>query len=211
MKSGAHNETTERRPYRPLARAASSEATHRRIVKTFLGFARQRWLDEITLEEIAMASNVTVQTVIRHYSGKDGLIEAVAELFAEEIPARRAGDSRSLDRSITSLISDYEVTGDVVIRFLAQEDRYPVLGRILAKGRRHHRDWVEGLFARQLSSKTPARERQLSALIAATDVYTWKLLRRDLGHTPETAAAVIHDLVQCLIRETTESRRAHAI
>jgi hypothetical protein len=49
-------------------------------------------------------------------------------------------------------------------------------------GRTYHRGWVERTFAPQLAGlRGPARKRRIAALVAATDVYTWKLLRLDLG------------------------------
>ncbi len=41
-----------------------------------------------------------------------------------------------------------------------------------------HRDWVETIFALRSS---PGGEDLVDLLVVATDVYTWKLLRRDRG------------------------------
>jgi hypothetical protein len=41
-----------------------------------------------------------------------------------------------------------------------------------------HRDWVASTFA----SVVAGREDLLDLLVVATDVYTWKLLRRDRGY-----------------------------
>lgn len=195
---------TKSRPYRQTARAEAAAATHRRIIEAFLGFARDRWLDEITLDEVAKAAGVTMQTVIRRFGGKDGLIDAAHALFSQEIPERRAVPPGALDQALKALIADYELTGDVVVRYLAQEDRYPALRDILTYGRAQHRGWVEGVFAPRLSClEDSVRERRLNALIAATDVYTWKLLRRDLGQSQPTVLAVMQELVRGLIKEPT--------
>ena len=191
---------TGSRPYRQAARAEATAATRRRIIEAFLGFARDQWLDEITLDEVAKAAGVTMQTVIRHYGGKDGLISAADALFSQQIPERRAVPPGAVDQALSALVADYELTGDVVIRFLAQEDRYPALHRALAYGRANHRSWVENILAPALASlQNSIRERRLNALIAATDVYTWKLLRRDLGHAQPAVVAVMRDLVRGLI------------
>lgn len=193
------------RPYRQAARAEAMEATRRRIVAAFLGFARDCWLHEITLDAVAKEAGVTVQTVIRHYGGKDGLIEAAHQLFIKEIPERRAVPPGAVDQALAALVADYELTGDVVIRYLAQEDRYPALQRAMAYGRANHREWVEAVLAPWLSSlEKPAHAIRLKALIAATDVYTWKLLRRDLGQTPSEVVAVMRELVRGLIDEPTD-------
>ena len=48
--------TTTPRAYRQTARAEAAAATHRRIIGAFIGFMQERWLDEITLEEVARAA-----------------------------------------------------------------------------------------------------------------------------------------------------------
>jgi hypothetical protein len=46
--------------------------------------------------------------------------------------------------------------------------------------RRIHRDWVEEVFAPQLADLAD-REELVDLLVIATDVLTWKILRRDSG------------------------------
>ena len=60
--------------------------------------------------------------------------------------------------------------------------RHAALREHLALGRRLHRDWIARVFATDLEP-LGAKDRQaaLDALVVATDVYTWKLLRRDMG------------------------------
>ena len=64
------------------------------------------------------------------------------------------------------------------------------------EGRKRHREWVEAAFAEQVARHS-SRERDavLMAVLAATDVYVWKLLRRDLGLGRKQAQAVIERLV----------------
>ena len=193
------------RPYRQKARAEATQATRRRILEAFLHFAQSRWLDEITLDAVAKEAGVTVQTVIRHYGGKDGIIEAAHQLFIEEIPERRAVPPGAIDEALAALVADYELTGDVVIRYLAQEDRSPALRRALAYGRGSHRQWVTEILGPGLRSlKAPVRETRIEGLVAATDVYVWKLLRRDLGHAPSAVVALMREIVLGLLKEPGE-------
>jgi hypothetical protein len=46
-------------------------------------------------------------------------------------------------------------------------------------GRQAHRDWIEGVFGARLPAEARERARLVDALVVATDVYSWKLLRRD--------------------------------
>ncbi|MDF1587525.1 TetR/AcrR family transcriptional regulator [Marinimicrococcus flavescens] len=192
----------EPRRYRQGARAEAAAATGRRIVETFIALMRERWLEDITLDEAARAAGVTVQTVIRRFGGKSGLIDAASGHLEREISARRTAAPGALDEAISALVADYEVTGDVVIRLLAQEERHPELALLLAVGRRCHREWTASLFSPWLE-KPPReeRERRLAGLIAAMDVYTWKLLRRDLGLPPAETGRVMRQMAAGLIGE----------
>jgi len=85
-----------------------------------------------------------------------------------------------------ALIAHYEAVGDMVVRFLAQEERHSALRPLLAQGRREHRAWVAERFGSTQSSLSELeRERQITRLIVATDIYTWKLLRRDFGKSQD--------------------------
>lgn len=192
MKSGIASQT---RSYRQGARAQAAAETHRRIVRAFLGHMQQRWFDEIRLEDVARDAEVTVQTVIRRFGNKEGLIEAATYQLSDEIQARRLHNPSEPRAALKSLVDDYELTGDLAIRILAQEPRHPALSKLLNFGRARHRAWVCEVFAPLIGKLPPPdRDRRVSALVAVTDVYTWKLLRRDLGHSPAETVEIMHDL-----------------
>ncbi|MEO3471172.1 TetR/AcrR family transcriptional regulator [Roseomonas sp. CAU 1739] len=191
------------RPYRQVARAAATEDTRRRIVAAFAAAIEQCWLDEITLDEIAAAAGTTRQTVIRLFGGKDGLLDAVAQRIAEEVELRRAVPPDAAPEAIAhALVEDYEATGDTVLRMLAQEGRHPALGRFLARGRSGHRAWVEQVFTAFLAAR-PAMARRLliDQFVIVTDVYAWKLLRRDAGRSRTEAEAAIAAMIAALTAE----------
>jgi hypothetical protein len=94
------------------------------------------------------------------------------------------------------LAADYEATGDLVWRVLAQEARYPVLHSICDGGRRSHRAWVRDVFRLWLDGVDPkAAAQRLDALVAATDLYLWKLMRRDLGRSVRAYKSMVITLV----------------
>jgi hypothetical protein len=100
------------------------------------------------------------------------------------------------------LITDYEAVGDMIVRFLAQEERHPALRPLLAKGRREHRAWVAERFgSTQNGLNAREREQQITRLIVATDIYTWKLLRRDFG---KSQREVVRLMVGMINKETGE-------
>jgi AcrR family transcriptional regulator len=189
-----------RRAYRQTVRALATEQTGARILDAFERRLREGWYDPVTLDEVARDAAVTVQTVIRRFGGKDGLLEAAWRRLEEEIRERRrapAGDVRSAVRAI---VQDYEHVGDLVIRALAQEERHPAFKAANDIGRAHHRGWIEEAFAAWLTGlPREARQRRVDALVAATDLYLWKLVRRHMGRSARHVEAVMLDLVNGVI------------
>jgi hypothetical protein len=80
--------------------------------------------------------------------------------------------------------------------------RHPALRPLLAQGRHEHRAWVAERFGSTQSGLSALeRERQITRLIVATDIYTWKLLRRDFGRSQDE---VLHLMVGIINKETGE-------
>lgn len=201
MKTDAPD-TDTRRPYRQTARAAAAEATAQRIVAAFRARLERQWFDEIRLEDVAQEAGVTVQTVIRRFGGKEGLLETAAESIGEEVHTARAvppPDPASVARAV---IVDYERTGDVVMRVLAQEDRLPPLRHFADMGRGEHRAWVAKVFADALDGLAPdAAQRRLNALVVATDLYIWKLIRRDMQRPVSELQALMARLISAALAD----------
>lgn len=187
------------RRYSQRARAKSTQATARRIVDAFLARLMKQWYDEITLDRVAADADVTVQTVVRHFGGKEGVLASAVKTLATQINARRAAPPGDIGRLVDNLIADYELTGDTVIRLLALEPRHAPLKEVLDFGRSEHRHWVSSAFAEPLGHlPAGARKRAVDALVIATDVYTWKILRRDLARSVAATAKTM----KCLIHAT---------
>src|SRR5512135_740387 len=176
--------TARPRRYTQRARAQAAGATAQRIVDAFLARLMTHWFDEITLDRVAADAGVTVQTVVRRFGGKEGLLADAVKTLASQINARRASPAGDIDRLVANVIDDYEQTGDAVIRLLALEPRHPALGAFIEFGRAEHRKWVSEVFAELLDALAAgARKRALDALVVTTDVYVWKLLRRDMARS----------------------------
>ena len=73
----------QKRPYRMRARAEAAAETGRRILEAVIELHRERFWDQVSLEDIAERAGVTVQTVIRRFGNKERLIDAAAEHHAE--------------------------------------------------------------------------------------------------------------------------------
>jgi AcrR family transcriptional regulator len=191
-----------KRPYHQTARAAAAAANAQRILDAFRARLERQWFDEIRLEDVAQEAGVTVQTVIRRFGGKDGLLDATASLIGQEVMATRAtpdGDAASIVRA---LIEDYEVTGDLILRLLGQEDRFPPLHRLTDLGRSGHRKWVAEVFDSSLAGLPPSTaQRRLDALVVATDLYVWKLIRRDMRRPLSELQALMERLIQSALTD----------
>jgi AcrR family transcriptional regulator len=179
------------RAYSMGLRAAAAEATRERILDAAGEAFLEHWYDDVTIASVAERAGVSGQTVINHFQSKDNLFTAVHERLGEGIVARRyspePGDVAAL---VDALVDDYETTGDAVVRFLALEEKVPSLTPVLEIGRSGHREWVETMF--QAPGLTPE-------LVVATDVYTWKLLRRDQGLSRDETVASILKIVEALL------------
>ena len=172
--------SSERRSYRMVARADAAIATADRILDAAVAAFWERPSDQISLEEVARRAGVTVQTVIRRFGGRDGLLAAAGEREARKIEAQRnqapVGD---VSGAVRVLVEHYEAFGDRVVRMLAEEAHNPRLREVVDRGRQVHHDWCERVFQPVLLQLGRAeRERRLAQLVAVCDVHTWALLRR---------------------------------
>lgn len=188
------------RPYRQSARAEAAAQTGRDIMAAAVALWYERAIDEITLADIAKRAGVTVQTVIRRFGSKDGLIEAIIETKASGVEeTRESAPQGNIPAALAVLLGHYESEGDPTIRTLALEDRLPAARRIAESGRRHHRQWCARVFAHVLPDPADGTYHTcLDAFVAATDLYLWKLLRRDLGRSAEQTRQTIETLVGAL-------------
>ena len=87
------------RSYHMTARAEAAEQTERNILAAAVALWREHSPEQITLAMIAERSGVTVQTVIRRFGSKEGVIAACIERDAAGLHAERqkmpAGDVAS--------------------------------------------------------------------------------------------------------------------
>jgi AcrR family transcriptional regulator len=191
-----------KRPYRQLARAAAAQDMENAIISAFRDLLSERFYDEITLDDVAATAGTTRQTVIRRFGNKSGVLTAFTQRVGEEIEARRASaTSGSVQEAARVLVSDYEATGDFVVRLLALEGRIADIEPTLETGRAGHRKWVEATFGPRLAGmdRSECRDR-ISQILVVTDVWTWFLLRKTQKKSvPETTrliASMIHRLLQ---------------
>ncbi|WP_164478588.1 TetR/AcrR family transcriptional regulator [Mycolicibacterium stellerae] len=161
---------------RQQAKAATRDAIVTAAIDTFM--AERSFA--ITLPAVAQRADVTVKTVLRHFGSRDALVEAAWSRAYDEVMAERVPPRGDPEAALKVLIAHYERRGSVVLAMLTDESD-PRAARMNNAGRLAHRQWVDEVFADRLPEQTAARLRLIDVLVVATDVYAWKLMRRDRG------------------------------
>ncbi|QEO15494.1 TetR/AcrR family transcriptional regulator [Agromyces intestinalis] len=188
------------REYDMTTRAASSGRTRERILRAAAERFAGAHYDDVTLAGVADAAGVTVQTVFNHFGSKEGLLTASIAHFAGEVADLRGNVAPGdVDGAVDALMRNYEVLGDGNWRAIADADRQAALRPLLEGARAQHRAWLEQVFGPHLPGGGTARAGVVDALYAATDVGSWKLLRRDLGRSESETRAVLHRLVTAVL------------
>lgn len=187
-----------KRAYRMTARADAAAATRERLLEAaWRRFANCPY-EQVRLSEIAAEAKVSVQTLHGHFGSKEQLFTAVAERWGREEIARRdeapVGEVRG---AVAVLFERYEANGSIVLRMLSEEDRIPAVRRITDAGRAYHRDWAARTFQPLLRGlRGQARERRLAAMVVATDLLVWKLLRHDMQLERASAERIVSEMLE---------------
>jgi len=178
-------------------RAQASEETGQRILATAQQLFGELLYDQVSLQAVADRAGVTVQTVLRRFTSKEQLFAAVTQWTSQQIRlARDQAPVGEVTGAVRNLIDTYERWGDHVLHRLTQEQRTPAIREVTEAGRRYHQAWVEHVFGPLLADgPAPERHQQLAQLVAVTDLYVWKVLRRDLRRSREETERAIRDLV----------------
>jgi AcrR family transcriptional regulator len=189
------------RSYKQVARARGQQRTRDALLDSAVDeFYKGRW-QKTSLEALSKKAGVTKQTLLRHFGSKDGLIEAAIRHTSEIVRKERAhapiGD---VPGAVRNLIDHYERYGDLVMRVLAEEHRFPLVRKMTDRGREVHCEWVARTFEPQLAKNLSdeARERRMAQLVAVCDVYVWKLLRRDMKLDVPQAEIALIELIEGL-------------
>lgn len=169
-----------KRSYVQTARARSAQQNGERILAAAYARFISAYYDEVTLDQIAADAGVTVQTVIRRFGSKEGIIRALAELIIRRVVAQRGeapvGDLRE---AVVNLVEHYEREGDMALHLLRQEGRVMAYAEVTDHGKRFHSDWCARVFAPWFDGLEGVdRRRRLAQVVAICDVYNWYLLRR---------------------------------
>lgn len=198
---GSAKDPTPKRQYRMQARARSTEATREAILDAATVTFEELLFDEITLAAIAERAGVSVQTVLRHFESKENLFVASyirsAETMGEDRGPLPVGEVKEI---VDDLVDHYERFGNRILWMLSQETREPILKNLADLGRIYHLQWCRQAFAPSLGKLRGAkRERRLAQFVTCTDIYVWKLLRRDRELSLEETKLAMRELIEPLM------------
>jgi AcrR family transcriptional regulator len=192
-----------KRTYQMTTRADLVSKNEQNIMKATVKLWKELSINDITLELIAKHSGVTVRTILRKWGSKEGLFEACIDNDASNIRKERAlAPQGDVSAALKILLDNYEENGDAAIRTLAVEEELSIAKKILTTGRTQHRHWCAHVFAPYLpDTSVPNYEVRLLAFITATEIYLWKLLRRDLHKSYDETFTIFQHLVDGLVQK----------
>ena len=86
------------------------------------------------------------------------------------------------------------------LRSPSQEPRAETIAEGVPSARSFHQVWVDRVLSPLLFQLPPAQQkRKLAQLTAVTDIYMWKVLRRDLGLSRREVEASLRDLIDKIV------------
>ncbi len=164
--------------------------------------------DELTLALVAERAGVTVPTVLRHVGSKDGLLVEGARHWVPDEEERRDATPGDIPAIARVLAARYEVTGTIMLRYVAVAERVPTIAELIEQARQAHREWLEEVFADHLPTAPLAlRRRRVAQLFAATEVYSWMSWRTSLGMSARQAELALAEALDALVTSWRQTPR----
>ena len=168
------------RSYTMGARQTAKDATRDAIINAAIDTFMAERSFAITLPAVAERADVTVKTVLRHFGGRDALIEAAWSRAYEDVVAERTPPSpnpkpRWVCSSTTTSAAATWCSPSSPRRTTTpapEDEQHGTAGTSRVGG---------GGLRLSLPEEPAARSRLIDVLVVATDVYCWKLLRLDRG------------------------------
>lgn len=197
------------RPYSMTRRAELAAQTRRRLLEASVDLHSERLITDISLEDVAVRAGVSVQTLLRHFGSRAALVDESIAFARDAVVEERRATPGDVTGALRVLVDHYETRGDTVLLMLAQESAEPFVRRVTDQGRAVHRAWVQEVFAPYLA-EAPDAGALLDLLVVATDVFTWKLLRRDRRLTRQVTESRMRLLVEAVLGSRTTTREGPA-
>jgi AcrR family transcriptional regulator len=196
-----------KRAYVQRARAEATEVTRGKILAAARDLLFASAYQDVTVQAVADRAAVSLNTVLRHFGSKEGLLRQGMEQWSEQESRLRSVRPGDVAGVVRVLADRYEETGDVVARYAGLAEEVPVLREVFHRARMGHHAWLADVFAPYLPKRhTPTRARRLAALFAATELASWRAWRIDFGFSKAAAERVLHESLDALVVAWATSR-----
>lgn len=189
---------SQKRTYRMSARAEAAAATRERLLAAAWEQFATHPYEEVHLAVLAAEAGVSSQTLHNIFGSKEQLLTAAYVWWGVRVMAGRdAAPVGQVGEAIENLFDHYEPHGRAILRMIAQEERFPAIRQMTDAGRIYHREWVGRTFGPLLAGlRGKQRERRLAAIVLATDLLAWRLLRLDMQIDRVEAERIVVEMVQ---------------
>src|SRR5262250_2403679 len=112
-------------------RARAAEQTLERIYDAAFALFRSRPFVEVTLQAVADAAGVTLQTVLRRCRSKEQLFtDAAARQMELIFRGREVPSTGSIEVIVCTIVASYEEMGDLNWRSVSQEGEFPLIKKL---------------------------------------------------------------------------------
>jgi AcrR family transcriptional regulator len=191
-----------KRRYAMTARAEQAAATGDRVLDAMLRAYAITPYDLLRLDDVAADAGVTVQTVLRRFGSKAGLLVALVVRESGRIAAGRASAAGSdVGDVLHALVAHYETYGDLIATMYADAVRVEGLAPVARTARESHVAWCVAVFADALADLDEAgRRRRTAQVVALLDATTWRILRREQGLSTQEVETALAELLAPLVR-----------
>ena len=184
------------------ARAVTTARTATAILEATWELFADRPFADITLADIAARSGARTQTVLRRFGDKDAVFSAMfANLGTDVVERRGRVRPNAIDDIVANLVDNYELSGRLTLKMLAEEATTPAVRDVLAAGQTGHRKWCAEVFSDTLAGlpRRTERNRRLAQLIAICDVHTWVVLRINSGLSKRATKVELIEMLAPLV------------
>lgn len=191
---------SKKNTYNNSKRLIEAENTKLDIIKAFGRLWMKYSIKEITLNMISEEAGVTTRTILRKFGSKERLLEECIALDAANIMQNREqGMVGDIEHMLNILLASYESMGEAAMRTINLEPEMEIAQKIGETGRKKHREWCARMFDPFLPEPdSPQYEIDLTAFIASTEIYLWKLMRKDLKMSEEQTFSVFKKMIEGL-------------
>jgi len=194
-----------RRSYDNSLRSEQAEQTRARILNAARDLLAESDSTSLSTAAIAARARVSEPTVYRCFGNREGLLEALAHRFSQELGEPPISDDPADLPAMMIAVASYFGKNASWMRSSLHN---PILAEIRSRGRRRRSSSVRALLDPLVSHLEP-RERELVAAMVLTLVRleSWDFATRQLELTDDEAGRATGWAVQALLRALEKSKK----